>query len=37
MVLGFGSFFQYLHNGILPTYLVWTLLGMLALFIAFLK
>ena len=37
MVLGFGSFFQYLHNGILPTYLVWTLLGMIGLFIAFLK
>ena len=37
MVLGFGSFFQYLHNGILPTYLVWTLLGMIVLFIAFLK
>jgi len=37
MVLGAGGFFQYLHNGILPTYLVWTLLGMTALFIAFLK
>ena len=28
---------QYLHNGILPTYLVWCLLGMLGLFFIFLK
>jgi formate hydrogenlyase subunit 3/multisubunit Na+/H+ antiporter MnhD subunit len=27
-----GRFFQFLHNGILPTYLVWTLLGMIVLF-----
>jgi NADH:ubiquinone oxidoreductase subunit 5 (subunit L)/multisubunit Na+/H+ antiporter MnhA subunit len=27
-------FFQKLHNGILPTYLVWCLLGMVAMFIA---
>ena len=33
IVLGSGSFFQYLHNGILPTYLVWTLLGMMGLFL----
>jgi formate hydrogenlyase subunit 3/multisubunit Na+/H+ antiporter MnhD subunit len=32
LVLGIGGFFQYLHNGVLPTYLVWTLLGMAALF-----
>jgi formate hydrogenlyase subunit 3/multisubunit Na+/H+ antiporter MnhD subunit len=27
-----GRFLQYLHNGVLPTYLVWTLLGMVGLF-----
>ncbi|RKY31683.1 MAG: hypothetical protein DRP74_04400 [Candidatus Omnitrophota bacterium] len=27
--------FQYLHNGVLPTYLVWFLLGMLVLFYTF--
>ncbi len=32
LVFGIGRFFQYLHNGVLPTYLVWTLLGMLGLF-----
>jgi NADH:ubiquinone oxidoreductase subunit 5 (subunit L)/multisubunit Na+/H+ antiporter MnhA subunit len=35
-VFGIGKIFQYLHNGILPTYLVWCLLGMLVLFIALL-
>jgi formate hydrogenlyase subunit 3/multisubunit Na+/H+ antiporter MnhD subunit len=33
IVLGSGKFFQYLHNGILPTYLVWALLGMAGLFL----
>lgn len=28
---------QYLHNGVLPTYLVWVLLGMVGLFLALLK
>ncbi|MDO8525229.1 MAG: proton-conducting transporter membrane subunit, partial [Candidatus Omnitrophota bacterium] len=28
----FTGRFQYLHNGILPTYLVWCLLGMIAIF-----
>ncbi len=28
-----AKFFQYLHNGVLPTYLVWTLLGMIILFL----
>jgi hypothetical protein len=28
------KFFSYLHNGILPTYMVWCLLGMIGLFIA---
>jgi formate hydrogenlyase subunit 3/multisubunit Na+/H+ antiporter MnhD subunit len=37
IVFGIGKFFQYLHNGILPTYLVWCLLGMLGLFLLFLK
>ncbi|MBU1124536.1 MAG: hypothetical protein KKC84_00750, partial [Candidatus Omnitrophica bacterium] len=32
VVFGLGKFLQYLHNGILPTYLVWTLLGMIGLF-----
>jgi hypothetical protein len=31
----FTRFFQYLHNGILPTYLVWCLLGMTAMFLVF--
>ena len=31
-VFGLGSFLRYLHNGVLPTYLVWTLLGMIVLF-----
>lgn len=29
--------FQHLHNGVLPTYLVWCLLGMIVLFIVLLK
>jgi formate hydrogenlyase subunit 3/multisubunit Na+/H+ antiporter MnhD subunit len=33
LVFGVGKFLQYLHNGILPTYLVWTLLGMIGLFL----
>jgi len=37
LVFGIGGFFQYLHNGVLPTYLVWTLLGMMGLFLFFLK
>lgn len=36
-VFGAGRFFQYLHNGVLPTYLVWTLLGMIGLFFVLLK
>lgn len=37
LVFGIGGFFQYLHNGILPTYLVWTLLGMVGLFLFLLR
>jgi formate hydrogenlyase subunit 3/multisubunit Na+/H+ antiporter MnhD subunit len=37
LVFGIGGFFQYLHNGILPTYLVWTLLGMMGLFLFFMR
>lgn len=37
LVFGIGKFFQYLHNGVLPTYLVWTLLGMILLFFALFK
>ncbi|MFA5090504.1 MAG: proton-conducting transporter membrane subunit [Candidatus Omnitrophota bacterium] len=29
----FSRFFQFLHNGVLPTYLVWMLLGMVVLFL----
>lgn len=36
-VLSVSAVFQYLHNGVLPTYLVWCLLGMLGLFYFFLK
>lgn len=36
-VFGIGGFLQYLHNGILPTYIVWTLLGMVALFFILVK
>jgi hypothetical protein len=37
IVFGMGKFLQYLHNGVLPTYLVWTLLGMMGLFFILLK
>ncbi|MCX5656891.1 MAG: proton-conducting transporter membrane subunit [Candidatus Omnitrophica bacterium] len=37
LVFGIGKFLQYLHNGVLPTYLVWVLLGMIGLFIVLLK
>ena len=37
IVFGVGKFFQYLHNGVLPTYLVWVLLGMIGLFFILLK
>ncbi|MFH0827460.1 MAG: hypothetical protein V1923_06245, partial [Candidatus Omnitrophota bacterium] len=37
IVFGIGRFLQFLHNGILPTYLVWTLLGMIALFFALIR
>jgi len=37
IVFGIGGFFQYLHNGVLPTYLVWTLLGMIGLFLFFMR
>jgi hypothetical protein len=32
ITLGFTKVFRYLHNGILPTYLAWCLLGMIVLF-----
>jgi NADH:ubiquinone oxidoreductase subunit 5 (subunit L)/multisubunit Na+/H+ antiporter MnhA subunit len=37
IVFGVGRFLQFLHNGVLPTYLVWTLLGMIALFFALVR
>jgi len=36
-IFGIAKFFQYLHNGVLPTYLVWTLLGMMVLFFSFMR
>ncbi|MCM8757636.1 MAG: hypothetical protein NC903_01065, partial [Candidatus Omnitrophica bacterium] len=35
LIFGIGKFFQFLHNGILPTYLVWCLLGIVGLFLIF--
>jgi formate hydrogenlyase subunit 3/multisubunit Na+/H+ antiporter MnhD subunit len=32
IVFGIGKFLQYLHNGVMSTYLVWVLLGMMGLF-----
>lgn len=37
LIFGIGRFLQYLHNGVLPTYLVWTLIGMIGLFLVFLR
>lgn len=37
IIFNIGRLLQYLHNGVLPTYLVWTLLGMIALFLLLFK
>lgn len=37
IVFGFFQVLSYLHNGVLPTYLAWCLLGMMALFYFLLK
>lgn len=37
LVFAVGRSLQYLHNGVLPTYIVWTLLGMLGLFFVLVK
>lgn len=37
LVFACMRFLRYLHNGVLPTYLVWCLLGVLGLFFIFLK
>jgi len=37
IVFGIGKPLQHLHNGILPTYLVWMLLGMIVLFLVLFK
>lgn len=37
LIFSISGILQYLHNGILPTYLVWCLLGMLGLFLVLLK
>jgi len=34
---GFSGVLRHLHNGVLPTYLVWCLIGMLILFVALLR
>ncbi|MDD5044816.1 MAG: proton-conducting transporter membrane subunit [Candidatus Omnitrophica bacterium] len=34
---GAGRFLQYLHNGVLPSYLIWALLGMIGLFLILMK
>ncbi|MFC1709805.1 NADH-quinone oxidoreductase subunit L [Candidatus Omnitrophota bacterium] len=33
LTLAVNSFFRYLHNGILPTYCVWVLIGMIVIFL----
>jgi formate hydrogenlyase subunit 3/multisubunit Na+/H+ antiporter MnhD subunit len=33
LILSFTGFLQYLHNGILPTFMVWCLIGMLGMFL----
>ncbi len=37
VTFSFSRVLQWLHNGILPTYLVWCLIGMLALFIVLMR
>jgi formate hydrogenlyase subunit 3/multisubunit Na+/H+ antiporter MnhD subunit len=37
VIFSIGRFFQFLHNGVLPTYLVWMLLGMVGLFLVFFR
>jgi formate hydrogenlyase subunit 3/multisubunit Na+/H+ antiporter MnhD subunit len=36
-IFSFSRALQYLHNGVMPTYLVWMLLGMIGLFLALLR
>lgn len=36
-IFSVSKFLQYLHNGVLPTYLVWILLGMVGLFLVLLR
>ncbi|MFH1621599.1 MAG: proton-conducting transporter membrane subunit [Candidatus Omnitrophota bacterium] len=36
ITFGVNSFFRYLHNGVLPTYCVWVLLGMIVIFLVIL-
>jgi len=37
LTLGFNKVLRYIHNGILPTYMAWCLLGMTVLFVYLLK
>ncbi|MFH1848251.1 MAG: proton-conducting transporter membrane subunit [Candidatus Omnitrophota bacterium] len=37
LVFAINGFFRFLHNGVLPTYLVWSLIGMLVMFYVFFK
>ena len=36
-IFSVSRLFQYLHNGVLPTYMVWMLLGMVGLFLFLLR
>jgi len=37
VLLGLGRSLQYLHNGVLPSYLIWAFLGMIGLFFVLMK
>jgi len=37
LTFGFSGVLQYLHNGVLPTYLVWCLIGILILFVILIR
>lgn len=37
LVFGIGGFLRYLHNGVLPTYMIWTLIGMTIMFFVLMR
>lgn len=37
LVFGIGRFLQFLHNGVLPTYMIWTLIGMTIMFFVLMR